>query len=343
MIFVTGGTGMVGAHLLYDLVCQGNKVRALIRPKSNKDKTNHIFSYYSNDYTSLFQKIEWVVGDIRDKEILKGYLVGVDQIYHVAAMVSFGSKDREVMLKNNCEGTANLVDLALSLKIPKFCFVSSIAAIGASPDGNAANEECPWQDSGDHSDYSRSKYLSEMEVWRAIRLGLNAVIVNPSVIVGPGDWSHGSPLLFSQVKKGMPFYTKGGTGFVDVRDVARAMQLLMDDDQWNRVKNQRYILNSENLQYLDFFRRVAASLNVAPPKIFAGKGLLQIAVALSALKAWVTRSASPLSRDIVRSASRISTYDGSKITRSTGFQYTPIATSVNDISALFIKDHTVDV
>ena len=230
MVFVTGGTGMVGAHLLYDLVSNGEKVRALKRPGSSIRRAEKIFSYYSSEYQLLLQNIEWVDGDILDKDGLGELLAGVDQIYHCAAIVSFDSRDREIMIHNNVEGTANLVDMAVSLHIPRFCHVSSVSAIGSPPEGIEANEDHPWRNNMDHSAYGESKYLSEMEVWRAIFLGLNAVIVNPSVIIGPGDWKSGSSLLFSTVWKGLKFYTKGGTGFVDVRDVTKVMRLLMADD-----------------------------------------------------------------------------------------------------------------
>ena len=145
MIFVTGGTGMVGAHLLYDLVLKGENVRALKRPGSSLNRIGKIFSFYNPDYRSLLQKIEWVEGDILDKDGLRELLIGVDQIYHTAAIISFDSRERDLVIQNNCDGTANLVDLALSLSIPRFCHVSSIAAIGTPPEGIEASEDHPWK------------------------------------------------------------------------------------------------------------------------------------------------------------------------------------------------------
>ncbi len=338
MVFVTGGTGMVGAHLLYELVSKGVKVRALKRPGSSILRTEKIFSYYSPEYQSLMQNIEWVDGDILEKESLGELLTGVDQIYHAAAMISFDPRDRKTMIHNNVEGTVNLADLALSLQIPRFCHVSSISAIGSPPEGIEANEDHPWRNNQDHSAYAESKYLSEMEVWRAILQGLNAVIVNPSVIVGPGDWKSGSSLFFSTVWKGLKFYTKGGTGFVDVRNVTKAMRLLMDDDAWENAKNQRYILNAENVPFRKFFNQIAGCLQVKQPKFFAGGFLLNLAFGLSSIKSCLTGTRPLITRETVRSANRISYYDGSKICRTIGFEYTPVEVSVRNNAQLFLKD-----
>lgn len=338
MIFVTGGTGLVGAHLLYDLVSRGEKVRALKRPGSRINRTEKIFSFYSKDYQSLMQNIEWVEGDILDKDRMQELLAGVDRIYHAAAMISFDPRDRDTMVHNNCEGTANLIDLALSLRIPRFCHVSSISAIGSPPEGIEANEDHPWRNNRDHSAYGESKYLSEMEVWRGYLLGLDVVIVNPSVIIGPDNWKSGSSILFYKVWKGLKFYTKGGTGFVDVRDVTSAMQKLMADDVWEKAKNQRYILNAENIPFRSFFGQVADCLRVKRPKFLAGELLLNLAWRLSAVISFLVRTPPSFTYETARSANKLSYYDGSKISRVTGFKYTPIEVSIRTICGLFLKD-----
>jgi len=338
MIFVTGGTGMVGAHLLYDLVCRGEKVRALKRPQSKLSLTEKIFAFYSTDYQSLLQRIEWVEGDLLEKEQLREHLKDVELIYHAAAMISFDPRDRETMIHNNTEGTANLVDLAVSLQITRFCHVSSIAAIGTPPDGIDANENHPWRNHREHSSYALSKYLSEMEVWRGSFQGLNVVVVNPSVILGPGDWKSGSAQLFHTVWRGLKFFTRGGTGFVDVRDVTDAMQQLMADDVWESTKNQRYILNAENVSFRKIFDQIATALEVRPPKFFAGDLLLVLACKLSVIKKILTGIQPSITRETARSANKLSYYDGSKTSETIGFKYRPIAVSVQDISTLFLKD-----
>ena len=282
--------------------------------------------------------IEWVEGDILDKDGLRKLLSGVDQIYHVAAKMSFDPRESAEIIQTNCDGTSNLVDLALELGIPRFCHVSSIAAIGSPPEGIEATEEHPWRNSGDHSAYSESKYLAEMEVWRGILQGLNAVIVNPSVIIAPGDWKSGSSILFSKVWNGLKFYTKGGTGFVDVRDVTTAMLLLMTDKNWDAVKNQRYILNAENIPFREFFNLVADNLKVKRPKFFAGKLVLQLGWRLSLLYRFITGNPPSITRNTARSANKSSWYDGTKICRAIGFKYTPVEVSIKNVSQIFLKD-----
>ena len=338
MIFVTDGTGIVGAHLLYDMALKGTKVRALKRRESCLQQTEKIFSFYSNDYQSLLDSIEWVDGNILDKDGLRELLIGIDQIFHVAAFMSFDPRKGSEIIHTNCDGTANLVELAVELGIHRFCHVSSIGALGSPPEGIEATEEHPWRNSRDHSAYSESKYLSEMEVWRGILQGLDAVIVNPSVIIAPGDWKSGSSILFSKVWRGMKFYTKGGTGFVDVRDVIRAIQHLMADDSWEIVKNQRYILNAKNIPFREFFNQVADCLGVKRPNIFAGKRLLQFAWRLSVLYRFLTGAKPFITKDTARSANKLSWYDGSKICTTIGFKYTPIEVSISEISNIFLKD-----
>lgn len=338
MIFVTGGTGMVGAHLLYALTSRGEKVRALRRPGSTLHRTEKIFADYGPQAQSLLQHIEWVDGDILEKDHLRELLNGVDEIYHAAAMVSFDPRDRDIMIHNNCLGTANLADLALSLKIPRFCHFSSISAIGSPPDGVAASEDHPWRNTRDHSAYAESKYLSEMEVWRGILEGLNAVIVNPSVIIGPDNWKSGSSALFSTVWNGLKFYTRGVTGFIDVRDVVAAALRLMEPQVFETAKNQRYILSAENVPFHYLLDQIADALQVKRPKFMAGNAMLNLAWRLAAIKRFLTGIPPSITSETARSANKLHYYDGARICRTIGFEYTPISDTIRFISGLFLKD-----
>ena len=186
LTLVTGGTGLLGAHLLYKLCNEHGTIRAIKRSSSSTDTVKHIFSYYSKQPESLFNKIEWVDCEILDITELETVFEGVQQVYHCAAMVSFDSRDKDILFETNITGTANIVNLCLDKNIEKLCHVSSVAALGRSEDQSAIDETAHWKDDKFNSQYAVSKYLSEMEVWRGIEEGLNAVIVNPSVILGPG-------------------------------------------------------------------------------------------------------------------------------------------------------------
>ncbi len=330
---------MVGARLLLDLTSRGENVRALKRGSSDTAFVKKFFSWYTPDAEQLFARIQWHEGDLLDPESIRPALNEVKSIYHLAAMVSFDPRDRMKMISTNVEGTINITELALEEKIERFCHVSSIAALGNADPSIPVNEYHSWKNDRHRSAYSESKYQSEMEVWRAIYQGLNAVIVNPSVILGPGNWNSGSPQLFSAVKKGMKFYTGGGSGFVDVADVSRAMTELMFHPDWENLKNNRYLLNSENMSYYQLFGQIADQLGQKRPSMPAGKFLLGAAWRLSALTAFFTGKRPAITRETARSAANLSLYDGSKITDAIGFRYTPISETIASVAAIFKKEH----
>lgn len=338
MIFLTGGTGMLGAHLLLDLTKSGVNVRALRRKNSDLATVRKIFSWYSDEADWLFQKIEWVEGDLLDKTDLREAINGADTVIHAAAKVSFDPRDRETMLYENLEGTANLVDLAIEFKIPRFCHVSSIAALGGQDTGFPVNEYFSWQNDRKRSAYSESKFLAEMEIWRGIQEGLSAVIVNPSVILGAGNWNSGSPRLFQTVRDGLKFYTTGSTGFVDARDVSKAIISLVQSTEWEAIKNQRYVLSAENHTYREIFDWIAEALHQPKPAFRANRFLLNIGWRASRLVSRVTGKTPALTRDTARSSLKITDYDGSKITGTIDFNYTPIEKTIQEIGRIYLNN-----
>lgn len=338
MILVTGGTGLVGAHLLYELTNSGKEVKALRRQHSNTEWVKKIFSYYTSRVDELFSRIEWVEGDILDYLSLEEVLAGVSSIYHCAAIVSFHGDDNDMMLNNNVKGTGNLIDAAIHNGVKKFCHVSSIAALGKTQDGTEINEETYWIPSKRKSGYSLSKFFSEMEVWRGIEEGLDAVIVNPSIIIGPGNWEIGSPKLFQSIWKGLKYYTKGISGFVDVRDVVKAMIMLMDDRNFEQVKSQRFILNAGNMSYQDFFNKIADGLNKPRPRNFASDIKLHIAWRMTKAASFFTGKRPVITRDAVSGTNQKNHYSGEKIRKTTGFEYRSLDSSIADIAEIFLKD-----
>ena len=338
MIFVTGGTGLIGAHLLYELVSAEKKVKALKRSTSNMQQVLRIFSYYTDKPEQLFNRIEWIEGDILDYFLKEDHLSVVEEVYHCAAIISFRKSQRNQMIRNNTQGTANVVNAALKNGVKKFCHISSIAALGSTRDGSEINEETNWVPSKGESGYSHSKFFSEMEVWRGIEEGLQAVIVNPSIVLGPGDRYSGSTQLFQTVANGLLFYTHGIMGYVDVADVVKAMTLLMDDKNFDNCKNQRFLLSAENMSYKEFFFAIADAMGKPRPRYFASKFILEIAWRAVALYALFSKNAPELSRETAKSAREIKKFDGSKISRLTGFTYKPMADSIREISALLADE-----
>jgi nucleoside-diphosphate-sugar epimerase len=339
MILVTGATGLVGSHLLYKLIVEGNKVRAIYRRPRKLDNIKHVFSYYSDTAEDLFNAIEWFKADINDVPAMEQAFQNIDYVYHCAAMVSFEPDKFETLKKINIEGTANVVNLCLDFKVKKLCYVSSVAALGTPLNTtDAVDETTPWNKELDHSVYALTKYGAEMEVWRAINEGLDAVIVNPGVILGPGFWHGGSSSgLFKQVYKGLKYYTNGTTGFVGIWDVVLPMLLLMESD----VKKERFILVSENLSFKTFFYHTAVALNVRPPAKEATEWMLAIAWRLDWLQFKLTGKRRRLSKHMAKSAVSVSKYSSDKIQHSLKYTFTSVNIVIKEVSALFLEDKKV--
>ncbi|WP_299366128.1 NAD-dependent epimerase/dehydratase family protein [Winogradskyella sp.] len=336
MILVTGGTGLVGAHLLFKLANNGENIRATYRREKTLKRVAHVFSYFSDDAESLFKSIEWVEADINDIPKLQNAFKGVTYVYHCAAFVSFEPNEYYQLRKINIEGTANIVNLCISNAIKKLCYVSSIAALGhhENPE-KLINEQTAWNREEDNSVYAITKYGAELEVWRGTQEKVDAIVVNPGIILGAGYWKGGSSgNLFRQIHNGMRYYVNGIVGYVDVFDVVNAMIELMEKD----IKNENFILVSENLSFKDFQYKVAKALNVAPPKKEAKPWLLNVAWRLDWLKHKLFGTRRSLSKQTAKSAISIAKYDNSKLKKTLGFEFKPIDQSINEVCQLYLKD-----
>lgn len=334
MNFVTGGTGLLGSHLIYDLLLKGENVRALKRSTSNIQQLQKTISYYESKPDILFNKVAWVDGDVLDYHSIHDALKDVKHVYHCAAIVSFDPKKRDQLIRDNVQGTANLVNASLDQKIDKFCQVSSVSAVGRTVSSKLVTEEGTWVHSKNKSAYGISKHLSEMEVWRGMAEGLNAVIVNPSIILGPGNWNSGSSKLFSTINQGMKFYTKGITGYVDVKDVTKIMIQLMESE----IKGERYILNSENLSYEVVFKMIAESLGSKMPQIYARKWMSELVWRMDKTKENLFQKPALITRETARTAHKKVYFSSQKIKNTLDFEFIPIEQSIQQVSGLFLKD-----
>ncbi len=320
MILVTGGTGLVGAHLLYALLQKHNSVRATHRASSDLQAVKKVFSLYTEEAESLFQKIEWVEANITQIPALTAAFKDITTVYHCAAYISFNPKNYYKLKKANIEGTANVVNQCLANSIEKLCYVSSIATLGKTLNGSPITEETDWNPEEKNSVYAITKFGAEMEVWRGIQEGLDTIIVNPGVILGEGFWSSGSGTIIKRAAKGRTYYTLGRGGFVDVQDVVRAMIQLMEG-AWT---NQRYILVSENMFYKDLFQSMAGYFGNKPPVKAIGKGTLLFLSRLDALLSFLFPRKRKLLKSMVDSLYRTPLFDSSKIKRELDFQFIPI-------------------
>ena len=332
MILVTGGTGLVGSHLLYHLCLQNVAIRAIYRTKSSLENVKKVFRYYTEN-ENLFSKIEWYQADITDVPKMIPAFSDVKHLYHCAAFISFNPKDYRKMRKVNIHGTAIIVNLCIAAKIEKLCFVSSIAAVGDSLKGKIVTEENEWNKELDNSGYSITKFGAEMEVWRASQEGVDVVVVNPGVILGSGFWNSGSGKLFSQVNNGFRFYTEGVTGFVSVQDVVKPMILLMNSP----VKNERFILISENKSFKEIFFLIADTLGKSRPSIKIKPWQTNLFWRFAWCVSKIARKEPLLSKYSARSAHSVAEYSSEKIQKKINYQFEDLEKSVQRISKRYLK------
>lgn len=315
MILVTGATGFLGAELIHQLTSQGIKLRALKREHSTVP-----------DLIKDNKLVDWVIADINDISALEDAFEGIQQVYHCAALVSFDPKDKAKLLRVNIEGTSNVVNLCADFGV-RLLHVSSVAALGDAKKGALITEKDFWEYDAKAHTYAISKYEGEMEVWRGIAEGLDAVIVNPSVIIGAGAGFEGSGAIFKLVKDGMAYYTKGATGLVDVADVAKSMIALMD----SKETAERYILSAENYHYKQFFGEIAAGYGLKAPNKEAKPWMLGIAWRAAKLASLFTRKPAALTSDAARSSLNESFYSNQKIKQTISIEFKRIKQSIEEI------------
>lgn len=316
MILVTGATGLVGSHLLVKLLQEEKKVKALYRNKKNIEAVKNVFKYKNT--VQLFDKINWVKGDITDIPSLNSAFENVTHVYHCAALISFDPNDEELLRKTNIEGTANVVNCCIDFGVKKICHVSSIAALGDTKENEySITEETEWNPEKLHGDYAISKFGAETEVWRAHQEGVEVVIVNPGVIFGYGFPNQGSGLIIKKVKKGLHFYTKGKTGIIAVDDVVNCMSLLMN----SQTNGERFTLVAENSSFDSLLKTIARGLNTKPPKINATKLITSLGWRIDWLFSKITFCKRKFTRATAISSHSIDTYENDKIVNHLNYNF----------------------
>jgi dihydroflavonol-4-reductase len=311
-IFITGATGLLGSHLIKELVNSNLNIKALYRTQ--------IPFTYSN--------VEWIQGDLFDTILLDETLADVDEVYHCAAKVSFNPKNKRELFKTNIEGTANIVNACLNANVKKLLHVSSVSALGRIRENTVINETMQWTEETNNSVYGESKYLAEMEVWRGIAEGLNAVIINPTIILGAADWNNGSSELFKTIYKEFPYYTEGVTGIVDVNDVVNIMIELMNSD----IFSERFIVNAENISYKNLFDMIADDFNKKPPHKKVSPSLAALIWRAEAVRSFFTGKAPFINKETAQAALAKVYFDNSKLLNALpNFNYTSMKDSVTRV------------
>lgn len=325
MIFVTGGTGFLGSYILQELVLQGRPVRALRRKLH--------FPFYI--HPGILDKISWVEGDILDVNGLMENMDGCSQIIHAAGLVSFVPADKKNLFKTNIEGTANLVNVAIEKGIRDFVHISSVSALGRNGSDKLLDEEKKWEGSRDQSNYGISKYYAEMEVWRGMGEGLSPLIINPSTLLGYGDWNHTSCGLFKTAFREFPWYMDGENGFADVEDAARAIIGLMD----RGIRNERFIISAENRSYREIFRWMAAGFGKKKAFRKATPFLTGITWRKEKIKSFFTKNKPLITRESVAIAHRQSNYNNQKLLKALpSFHFRSLEDSIYEACIRYMKN-----
>ncbi|MDZ4824082.1 MAG: SDR family oxidoreductase [Flavobacteriales bacterium] len=332
MILVTGATGLLGTHITLELLQRGETVRCMKRAGSDVSLVERLFHFLDPEQgTKFFSKISWVDGDALDLISLIEVMTGCDSVVHTAAVVSYHKRDRAMMYKINVEGTANVLNTALELRVRKVCHISSIAALGRKENKQYVTEKEPWEDADVHTHYGITKHLSEMEVMRAVQEGLNVVILNPGFVVGAGRANRSSGQLITVLDRGLPFYSSGGTGVVAARDVAWCVAELLKHE----LPGERFTCIAENLSFKQIFEMMCSSLGRNAPKKIAPDWILNLAIAGSWMLEKLTGRRASITKESVKNTELTFSYSNEKIKTEIGVQFTPVQSAIDEAVKFF--------
>ena len=328
-VVVTGATGLVGSHLLLKLVEDSSEVVALYRNEKAIELVAQLFAYYEK--SAAFHLVTWRKVDVLNETLLTDIVAGATTIYHTAALVSFEKKDSENLFLTNVGGTKNVLNAIAQNGIPNLVFISSVASIRNKDNDGYFNAEGIIDGKREWSDYARSKTQSEALVLEAKKGGLNTVIVNPGVILGPGDITKSSTVIFNTIKQGLSFYTLGVNGFVDVRDVVDSVFYLKDLE----ATKDRYVCVGENCQFKELFSIIAKALAVKEPRFKANRLLLAIAWRLELLNAKVQKKSPKITRDNTSTALGKIEYSSKSLEDDTGIVFRSMKEATDNAAAFF--------
>jgi len=324
-VFVTGATGFLGAHLVCALLQKGHSVKALKRPQSAMNEFNFISGLYFGQASKLGVKnLEWVEGDINDYDSLEENIVVGQFVYHCAALVSFSQADKALLFKTNVKGTENIVNACIEKKCGKLIYVSSTAAVGRAASGELSEETNEWDENDKPSNYAISKYYAELEVWRGIEEGLNAVIVNPPLIIGPCNWQKTTGRFFINASQNFPFYTSGSNSFVYVKDVCTAMILLAE----SVIHSERFLVVGENMKWREFMNTVSDAMGKKRPFIKVTSWITGIAWRLFGVISFLTGNSAMVTKESANSSLQKISFSNKKLKEALNFEFTPISKAI---------------
>lgn len=324
-IFITGATGFVGSYIVRRLLSAGYRDLYCLR-REDSDLSAVI---------DIANAVKWMIGDILDVPILESHLKDMDVVIHAAAIVSFKTKNKKKLIETAMNGTANIVNISLGSDVKKFIHISSIAAIGRRKRKESIDEKSIFSHSEFDTTYGLSKFLAEQEVWRGQVEGLNVTILNPSMILGAGDWHKSSLQIYKKIFLGMKYYPEGVNGWVDVRDVAEAALLSLTQDH----NGQRFIISAENVAFKSLFEKIADELKVKPPNKKVNYLLAGIIWRLEKIRSWITGSTPVITHETIKSTSVEANYDNSKSITQLGIKYRSLDKTISESCMIFRQSY----
>lgn len=334
MNLVTGATGILGAHVVYELLRRGVPVRAGKRDQRNIRKVFHLFELLSPDAQALAGDIEWVDLDVRDIFSIEDALQGVQRVYHCAGLVSFEHRHREALLSVNEGGTRNVVNACLRFPGIELCHVSSVATLHNLDFSAVLDETVFWKRSGRESDYAISKYNAEREVWRGMEEGLRALIVNPGLVLSAGFYDQSSSRMFETTARGNPFYTRGNVAVISARDAARMMVELMEAQAFG----ERFVLVQQNMPYRELLSRLANAMGTRPPFIELGRTALRLASMAESVLNYFTKDRKRVTRAVINSILNTQKYSADKVKNRLKYEFEPLEKTLDLIALNYKKN-----
>lgn len=331
-VFVTGASGLLGSHILIEFSQSADIVYALFRSENSKQLTEKVFEFYGK--SSFYQKVVWVKGDLSDFNLLLQITKNVNLVIHSAALVSFEKGDRRELYKANVEGTRKLLRAVGNSTVEKFVFISSVATIRNKNVEGQFVEDGVVMGGRSWSDYACSKTEAEEMVIAARKKGLNTVIVNPGVILGPGNINSSSTAIFKTVKEGLKFYTSGINGVVDVRDVVMSIQLLLEKEK----TESRYVCVAENIAFKKLFTIIANEFGVSPPSLKASPLLLKIACTIELIISSVLNRKPRITKENTSAAFTKMEFSSSQLVNDIGIDFRSVEEAVKNTVG-FLKSH----
>ncbi len=333
-MLVTGANGFLGSYVVAALLKEGHPVIGLKRKESSTAEFDKIIKHESELHgEELLKNFTWKEADILDIVVLDEVLENASVVFHCAAKVDFSSRFKDEMMAVNITGTMNVVNACLKNNVKKLVHVSSTSALGRTENDKLITEETEWEPNDNNTNYSISKHLGELEVWRGIEEGLNAVIVNPCIILGYGEWEKGSCRIFNNIENGLRFYTNGINGFVDARDVAKIMLLLADSG----ISAQRFLVISENKTYRSILDEMAAALHRPKPNIELKNSYKRLLIFIVKIIQFI-RPNSTITPETINTSLHIHRYSNEKIKGVFDYKFNPVGNCINEVGASLLKE-----